>query len=119
MLLINEEPVYVLCTLFSLSMMTVTTTIFGMIISHMELQCIVYMTVGLDFLSTGPNWTPLEVPGQLQGGAMLHVVLLVPSLDRSTHCCWWEVDSMDTVEMYSKTCGCWMLTEECGVRLVS
>ena len=50
--------------------MTVTTTIFGMIISHMELQCIVYMTVGLDFLSTGPNRTPLEVPGHLQGMAM-------------------------------------------------
>ena len=107
---------YYVYTLFSLSMMTVTTTIFGMIISHMELQCIVYMTVGLDFLSTGPNWTPLEVPGHLQGGAMLHVVLLVPSLDRSTHCCWWEVGM---VEVYSKTCGCWMLTEECGVRSVS
>ena len=71
--------------------MAVTTTIFGMIISHMELQYIVYMTVGLDFLSTGPNWTPLEVPGHLQGSTMLHVVLLVPSLDRSIHCCWWEV----------------------------
>ena len=96
-------------------MMTVTTTIFGMIISHMELQCIVYMTVGLDFLSTGPNWTSPEVPGHLQGSAMLHVVLLVPSLGRSTHCCWWEVDG---VMVSSKTCGCWMLTEECGVRLV-
>ena len=98
-------------------MMTVTTTIFSMIISHMELQCIVYMTVGLDFLSTGPNWTPLEVAGHLQGGAMLPVVLLVPSLGRSTPCCWWEVDTEDTV--FSKICGCWMLTEECGVRLVS
>ena len=87
-----------------------------MIISHMELQCIVYMTVGRDFLSTGPNWTPLEVPGHVPGSAMLPVVLLVPSLDRSTHCCWWEVGS---VEVVSKTCGCWMLTEECGVRLVS
>ena len=93
-------------------MITVTTTIFSMIISYMELQYIVCMTVGLDFLSTGPNWTPLEVPGHMQGPPMLHVVLLVPSLDRSTHCCWWEV------VVHSKTCGCWMLTEECGVRLV-
>ena len=72
-------------------MMAVTTTIFSMIISHMELQCIVYMTVGLDFLRTGPNWTPLVVPGHMQGTLMLPVVFLVPSLDRSTHCCWWEV----------------------------
>ena len=101
-------------------MMTVTTTIFGMIISHMELQCIVYMTVGLDFLSTGPNWTPPEVPGHLQGVAMLPVILLVPSLDRSTHCCWWEVGSVEgSVEVVSKTCGCWIWTEECGVRSVS
>ena len=75
------------------------------------------MTVGLDFLSTGPNWTPLEVPGHLQGSSMLPVVLLVPSLDRSTHCCWWGVVSIKLC-VYSKTCGCWMLTEECGVRLV-
>ena len=68
-----------------------------MIISHMELQCIVYMTVGLDFLSTGPNWTPLEVPGHLQGMTMLPVILLVPSLDRSTHYCWWEVDTVMVV----------------------
>ena len=44
--------------------------------------------------STGPNWTPLDVPGHLQGTSMLHVVLLVPSPDRSTHCYWWGVDSV-------------------------
>ena len=54
----------------------------------------------LTFLSTGPNWTPLEVPGHRQGLPMLSVVLLVPSLDRSTHCCWWRVDA---VVVYSKT----------------
>ena len=99
-------------------MITVTTTIFSVIISYMELQYIVYMTVGLlTSLSTGPNWTPLEVPGHLQGTPMLPVVLVVPSLDRSTHCCWWEVVVVE-LWMDSKTCGCWMWTEECGVRLV-
>ena len=68
-------------------------------------------------LSTGPNWTPLEVLAHLQGISMLHVVLLVPSLGRNTHCCWWGV-VLVKLWVYSKTCGCWMLTERCGVRLV-
>ena len=41
-------------SLLSLSMITATTTIFSMIISYMELQYIVYMTVGLDFPQ---HWT--------------------------------------------------------------
>ena len=74
-----------------------------------------YMCVCLTSLSTGPNWTPLEVPSHLQETPMLHVVLLVPSLGRGTHCCcWWEVVAV-SVMVYLKTCGCWMWTEEPSV----
>ena len=89
-----------------------------MIISHLDLQCIVYMTVGLDFHSTEPNWTQQEVPGHLQGTAMLLVVLLVPSLDMQEHPLLVVVVVSVNLQS-SKTCGCWMLTEKCGVRLVS
>ena len=41
-------------------MITVTTTILSMIITYMELQYIVYMTVGLDFLQ---HWTKLHTTG--------------------------------------------------------
>ena len=41
-------------------MITVTTTIFSVIISYMELQYIVYMTVGLDF---SQHWTKLDTAG--------------------------------------------------------
>ena len=41
-------------------MITVTTTIFSVIISYMELQYIVYMTVGLDF---SQHWTKLDTTG--------------------------------------------------------
>ena len=41
-------------------MITVTTTIFSMIISYLELQYIVYMTVGLDFPQ---HWTKLNTTG--------------------------------------------------------
>ena len=41
-------------------MITVTTTIFSVIISYMELQYIVYMTVGLDFPQ---HWTKLDTTG--------------------------------------------------------
>ena len=58
-------------------------------------------------ISTGPNWTPLEVLAHLQGISMLHVVLLVPSLGRSTRCCWWGVVSVK-LWVYSKTC-MWVL----------
>ena len=46
--------------MLSLSMTTVITTIFSMIISYMELQYIVCMTVGLDFPQ---YWTKLDTTG--------------------------------------------------------
>ena len=67
--------------------MTVTTTIFGMIISHMELQCIVYMTVGLDFLSTGPNWTPLVRREQYKNRSTTELALFPGPTQLSMACC--------------------------------
>ena len=52
----------------------------------------------------------------LKRKALVHENLATHFVNESIHSCWWEVD---TVVASSKICGCWMLTEECGVRLVS
>ena len=89
--------------------------IFCMIISCMELQYIVYMTVGLDFPQ---HWTKLDTTGGPRplARASHAICCIAGTLTGQEHpCCWWRVDA---VVVYSKTCGCWMWTEECGVRLV-
>ena len=74
---------------------------------------IVSMCIHVFSLSTGAN-CKLEVTVHIQGGGMLPVALLVHLLGTNTHCCWLNVGAL--IGKYSKTHGCWILREGCGIR---
>lgn len=74
---------------------------------------IVSMCICVFSLSTGANCKP-KVTVHVQGGGMLPVALLVHLLGTNTHCCWLNVGAL--IGKYSKTHGCWILREGCGIR---
>jgi len=74
---------------------------------------IVSMCICVFSLSTGANCKP-KVTVHVQGGGMLPVALLVHLLGTNTHCCSWNVGAL--LGKYSKTHGCWILREGCGIR---